>query len=149
MIIKCTLPGSGVFPSGSDYKEHGVSSKNENRNTNYTHMLYTIFLATANRIARVRRKKWHKITRGSKRGNINMSLKISTPLFFIIPTWNFNLNYMGDVANTSILYFVVNITNYFTKKTSRVLQISGERKIYIIAPIRRHVASGNCNSLVV
>ena len=39
---ECDVSGSGVFPSGSDYKEHGVSSKNENRNTNYTRMLCTI-----------------------------------------------------------------------------------------------------------
>ena len=73
------LPGSGVFPSGSDYKEHGVSSKNENRNTTYTRMLCTIFPTTTNRIARVRRKNWHEITRGSKRGNLNMSLSYSPP----------------------------------------------------------------------
>jgi hypothetical protein len=47
------VSGSGVFPSGSDYKEDGVSSKNENRNTNYTRMLCTIFPTTTNRIARV------------------------------------------------------------------------------------------------
>ena len=32
----------------------------------------TIFLTTTNRIARVRRKNCHKITRGSKRGNLNI-----------------------------------------------------------------------------
>jgi hypothetical protein len=73
------VSGSGVFPSGSDYKEDGVSSKNENRNTNYTRMLCTIFPTTTNRIARVRRKNWHEITRGSKRGNLNMSLSYPPP----------------------------------------------------------------------